>query len=299
VVTTVSYAAIWAELERQWSATFAPTVRERHTPAQTTELRRCDECGVEWFAGAAPGDPEFYRQLMAQVPYVAGRWEFEVVRGRLTGADRVVDFGSGDGEFLRSLAGVVSQRTGVDHNQDAVRRMIADGIDASAAHFSAFSAAHEGQFTVATAFQIVEHVEHVDDVIEPALRCLRPNGRLFISVPNRDRMPEAVLEPLDYPPHHLSRWGVDQLHAVAARLDFKVVRLDRQAPSLGRVAEQVMAPLDARLGARPLSPSRRIARGLMRHALIGPRRHDLVARMDGYARLGLYGHTMLVEMARA
>jgi SAM-dependent methyltransferase len=295
-VAQIPYAMIWEELERQWHVSFPAELRARHSPGDVTELRRCAQCGVAWFVGAVPGDAEFYRQLMSQVPYVAGRWEFTLVHRSLTPSDRVVDFGAGDGEFLRSLAGVVSRRAGVDHNQDALRRMAADGIEAGAGDFATFAAQHEGEFTVATAFQVVEHLGHVDDVLVPALRCLGASGRLFVSVPDRDRMPEAPLEPLDCPPHHISRWGTEQLQALADRFGLKVVALHRQPPAFGRVAARAMAPLDARLGATPLPPARRLARGVVRRAMIGERRHALLARTGAYPRLGLYGHTMLAEM---
>jgi 2-polyprenyl-3-methyl-5-hydroxy-6-metoxy-1,4-benzoquinol methylase len=294
----VDYAAIWRELEAQWKVTLPAEVRSRHTEQADTELRRCAGCGLDWFVGAVPGDADFYRQLMAQVPYVAGRWEFRLVRRRLIDNDRVVDFGCGDGEFLRSVAGAVSHRVGVDHNADAINRIVADGIDARVSDFADFAAEHEGAFTVASAFQIVEHVEHVDAVLRPAIQCLAPAGRLFISVPDRERIAEAQLEPLDCPPHHMSRWSPAQLHAVADRLDLTLVRVDRQPPELGHVITRVMTPLDARLLRPPRSTGRRIARALTHRALIGPRRHELLSRTGVYARHGLHGHTMLAELAR-
>jgi SAM-dependent methyltransferase len=297
-VARFRYAAIWDELELQWGARFTDAVRNRHTPDDVAELRRCGSCGIDWFVGAIQGDAEFYRNLMAQAPYVAARWEFGRVRARLGASDRVVDFGSGDGEFLRSLSGDVARRAAVDHNPDAVRRMAVDGIEASAVGFAAFAEEHEGEFSVATAFQIVEHVEQVADVVAPALRSLGRRGRLFVSVPDRERLPEAELEPLDCPPHHLSRWSSAQLHALANRFDLRIVRLDRQPPDYGKVLARVMAPVDARLGGRPRSTTRRVARAAVRHSLFGPRRHRLLARAGVYTRLKLHGHTMLAEMVR-
>jgi SAM-dependent methyltransferase len=298
LVARLSFAAIWDELEDQWHARFAAALRERHTPAAETELRRCGRCGLEWFVGAVPGDAEFYRELMSQTLYVAGRWEFGVVRRRLGPADAVVDLGSGDGEFLRSLGGVVARRAAVDHNPDAIRRMIDDGIDAHAVDFAAFAAEHAGQFTVATTFQIVEHVEHVKEVLGPAIGCLARHGRLFVSVPDRERLPEAELEPLDCPPHHLSRWSREQLHALANHLGLRLVGIDLQPPDYSKVVARVMAPVDARLGDERWRPVGRLARAAARHSLIGPRRHLLMARTGVYRRRGLRGHTMLVELAR-
>jgi SAM-dependent methyltransferase len=297
-VARVPYATIWAELERQWDATFTDAVRERHTPHDVAELRRCGSCGIEWFVGAMPGDAEFYRELMVQAPYVAERWEFGLVRARLGASDSVVDFGSGDGEFLRTVAGIVARRAAVDHNPDAVRRMVADGIAASSASFAAFADDHTGAFSVATAFHVLEHLTGVDEVLEPALRCLGPRGRLFVSVPDRKRLPAAELEPLDCPPHHLSRWAAPQLRALADHLGMRVVRIDREPPDYGKVIGRLMAPIDARLGGEPRGPGRRIARAVAWRTLVGPRRHALAARTGAYERVGLYGHTMLAEMAR-
>ena len=46
-------------------------------------------------------------------------------------------------------------------------------------------------------------------------RCLRPGGSLFLSVPNRMRSGRAAAEPLDSPPHHLTRWSRRSLEMLA------------------------------------------------------------------------------------
>jgi hypothetical protein len=176
--------------------------------------------------------------------------------------------------------------------------MVADGIAASSASFAAFAADHTGAFSVATTFQLREHLARVDEVLEPALRCLGLRGRLFVSIPDRERLPEAELEPLDCPPHHLSRWGAPQLRALADHLGMRVVRIDRQPPDYGKVIGRLMAPFDARLGGDPRRRGRRIARAAARRTLVGPRRHALAARTGAYECLSLYGHTMLAEMVR-
>src|SRR5947199_342155 len=79
---------------------------------------------------------------------------------------------------------------------DALR---AAGIEGVSTRFADFAAGEAGRFDVVCGFQILEHVRRVGDLMEPAMRCARPGGRIFVSVPNRRRYTRGDLEPLDCP----------------------------------------------------------------------------------------------------
>src|SRR5215211_5648452 len=76
VLETIDFARIWAALEREWSPRFTADVIARHTPAQETDLRECEECGLQYFVPCLAGDRDFYEQLMGGARYSEDRWEF-------------------------------------------------------------------------------------------------------------------------------------------------------------------------------------------------------------------------------
>ncbi len=278
---------IWDALLSQWAVELSPEVRSAHAPQEVTTARRCTACGLEWFAPAIPGDTHFYDELMRATPYAVERWEFAVVADMVTTTDHVVDLGCGDGALIRRIAPRVRRAIGVDTNGSAIQRLREDGYEASNEAFASFSARESQAFDVVCAFQVAEHLEDLELLLAPARALLRPRGRLFLSVPDRDRLGRAPFEPLDLPPHHLSRWSRPQFEALGRHGGLSLVRVLRSPPSYGNV----VAALDARLKRRWGPSVGRIAR----RAILGPHRHDLFSRTGIYVRAGLAGHTMLAE----
>ena len=69
-------------------------------------------------------------------------------------------------------------------------------------------------------------IEHVDDPLHflcEALKPLRPGGKIIITMPNREKLFLDNFEPLDYPPHHMTRWSSKQWIFLAKYLDLKLL----------------------------------------------------------------------------
>lgn len=49
------------------------------------------------------------------------------------------------------------------------------------------------------------------------MTALAPGGRLYVSAPHRNRTFRDGLEPLDHPPHHVSRWSPHEFQQLADR----------------------------------------------------------------------------------
>lgn len=278
---------IWAGLESDWAVCLSAHVRAAHAPEEFTTARSCEDCGLEWFAPAVPGDARFYRELMRSTNYVADRWEFEVLASRVARTDRIVDLGCGDGSLVRRIAPHVARAVGVDTNADAIERLRSAGCEGSAEGFASFAAREAGAFDVVCAFQIAEHLANVEVLMAPARAMLRPRGRLFLSVPNRERAGRQPLESLDLPPHHLSRWAPPQLESLARIRGLDLVRVLHSPPLYGDLARA----LEVRFMRRRSPGFARVAR----RVLLGSHRHALLAHTGSYTRAGITGHTLLAE----
>jgi SAM-dependent methyltransferase len=295
-VASFAYDEIWRRLASDWGASFEPAVIERHTPRGETELVECGGCGLQYFSPSRPGDADFYDQVTRARYYEGDRWEFGVVAGLVRPGEDVVDVGCGRGAFLERMRGHAGRAVGVDHNPSAIEALRAAGIEAHAADFADFAAREGRAFDAVCGFQILEHLPRAGDLIGAAVECLRPGGRIYVSVPNRRRFGRAPLEPFDCPPHHISRWDPRQFELLAERFglelgplrfeqpDLDTVRLDLQRRVSGRAAAVV--------GARAGGFAARAAGRL----LTGPRRHARAAAAERYSRRGLYAHTMLAEL---
>lgn len=296
-ISEMSYAQIWEWLEEVWDATLSDEVRERNAPEATTTLVECEECGLRYFHPLRAGDSGFYAEIMEAVPYERSRWEFGVVAGRLGAEDRVVDFGCGEGAFIASVDDRVGEAVGVDHNPEAALKAATSGIRISTEPFRDFAAGHRGHFDVACGFQVVEHVATVDSLVVPMLECLRRPGRIFLSVPNRERFPTMPVDPLDHPPHHLSRWSPAQLGELAKRRGLALVGVDYEEPDFSTAILAARERWAHRLtpgSAAPGAFANVMARVVTKLTLSEGRYRQLADR-GAFTHRSVFGHTMLAE----
>lgn len=290
-IQAVPYATIWRALERQFHATFTPEVLRENQPLPVATLYRCEHCGLDYFSPIAPGDPSFYTQLMASIPYEATRWDPEVVATLLEPDARIVDLGCGDGAFLRRIMPRAARAVGIDHNAEAIAKLRAAGLEGYTTEFAEFAKENAGAFDVAVSFHTLEHLRDAGDLVEPALRCLRPGGRLFLSVPNRDRDERGEFEPLDWPPHHVSRWAPEHFDWLAQRFGATLATVRFEQLVYGRRLQRVFA----RVGLPGLGSA---ASGVYTGLMLRRRGLAQQAARRQVSTQALRGLTMLAELYR-
>lgn len=222
----IRYREIWNRLREDWGARFSDEVVRRNTPGEETSLFECGNCGVNFFDRAVAGDAEFYHEL-GQSPkyYSSWKWEFDWVKARLPRGAGVLDVGCGGGDFLAGIASEADRAIGVEWNPMAVTRARGRGLDVREGDLSGYAAEFDGAFDAVCAFHILEHLPEPAPFLGLLRRCLRPGGSLYLSVPNRMRSGRASLEPLDCPPHHLTRWSPCSLERFVGGGGFRVAEL--------------------------------------------------------------------------
>ena len=216
-VERIPYQRIWETLSADWGVTLSPDVLDDHTPGDATRLFECVDCGLQYFLDAVAGDARFYSELSAGSGsyYVEGKWDFHETLRLVPAGALLLDIACAAGSFLQLAARSGVQAKGIDINPVGVAQAKAKGLDVECAPLDAFSAANAGQFDVVTAFQVLEHVDDCRSFLRSAWRCVKPGGRLVLTIPNRNRCFYSDFEPLDCPPHHLTRWAERQCHKVA------------------------------------------------------------------------------------
>ncbi|MGH1488410.1 MAG: class I SAM-dependent methyltransferase [Acidimicrobiales bacterium] len=207
--------------------------------------------------------------MSSDLHYRTSRFEFQVVLDQLGQKDTVLDIGAGRGDFLAKIAPTVDRAEGVDLNPSAVIEAKKRGL---AVHGT--TAAELGlstKFSVVCAFQIMEHLEDVRPLVESALSCLEPDGRLFLSVPNRNRFRAAFAsEPLDYPPHHMTHWSPKQMRRLAELFDLELVRIWTEPLPVASLASIVLRrdKAVADLPHRAASPGALVGRARTGHTML-------------------------------
>jgi SAM-dependent methyltransferase len=184
----------------------------------------------------------------------------------------------------------------VDHNATAIDRFSGRGGEGYVLGFDSFAKREEGQFDVVTSFHTLEHVADPVGIAAAAARCLRRGGRAFISVPNRDRSWREEGEPLDRPPHHVTRWAGEQLYRLADLVGLQVEGLSFEPPDIS-VARALIA--DERGFGRSRGRIRRFAGRTWSTAALSSSEHARRVRDGSYVRNGIVGQSMMVEMRKA
>lgn len=294
----VSFEELWEALERDFGVSFSAAVRHRHSPGSATCPHHCRRCGVESFHPAVGGDAEFYAILSSSPHYYErDRWEFGQVIRRITRGARVLDVGCGPGRFLERARAAGATVVGVDANPGALKVLAERGIPAYGS-LQALHEAGEPAPDVVCAFQTLEHVPDAASFVEDLLGILVPDGTIFISIPNAVRSGRRQLEPLDHPPHHLTRWSADALRSFATRHGLRTTLLAFEPPDVSTTREAVRAGVRSWLG-RSLPMGLATLGGRIAGALVASRAaYGMLRRSRRFSHLGLFGHTMVAGFRR-
>jgi 2-polyprenyl-3-methyl-5-hydroxy-6-metoxy-1,4-benzoquinol methylase len=108
---------------------------------------------------------------------------------RIQRRERVLDFGTGSGILLASLAGVAGQVAATDLDVTPARQLVTTlGLAVEVVgpdDFSAWTASHAGQLDVVMALDVFEHftAEELETVSARLRGLLAPGGRLVVSGP--------------------------------------------------------------------------------------------------------------------
>jgi SAM-dependent methyltransferase len=185
-------------------------------------------CGLAFFEPMLAGDEAFYRELhrrwdfqrVLAAPGLA-RPEFQHIAGIVRPGEKVLDVGCAEGGLAQHLPHATY--VGLDPNFSAT----APSPDVRNETIAEHAALHPEEYDAACAFHVIEHVADPLGFSGHLRNCIKPGGRLFITVPGRDSaitdIPNFVL---NAPPNHLSWWNEGALRTLADRIDLVVEALE-------------------------------------------------------------------------
>ncbi len=134
---------------------------------------------------------------------------------------RILDIGCAFGLFLSSL-GAGWERFGIDASDYAIAHAGESAPDVRFAVTDSANLVFPGPFDVITAFDVLEHVPDLEEMLERIAAALQPQGGFVFVVPVYDGPTGPVITLLDRDPTHLHKEGREfWLARVGAR--FRIV----------------------------------------------------------------------------
>ena len=201
--------------------------------------RECAECGLLFFSPAVTGDEHFYGNLQhISWYYSEGKQAFRIAAPHVEAAHHVLEIGAGRGLFAKEIS--PASYTGLEFSPAAIQLAAQSGIRLLSQTIEEHALERPNSYDVVCAFEVLEHVAAPRTFLDAAIRCLKPGGRLLISVPGQDSFQRfALWDVLNMPPHHITHWTDECLRAVGPICGVRVVSITPEP--LGRNMRRLFA----------------------------------------------------------
>lgn len=194
---------------------------------QSCELMTCRDCGFGFSWPFVAGNAEFYNFTGSTGVYPKSKWEFARTAAELKALNRrgakVLEVGAGNGYFLDLICpGLVRSAdvTALEYNDKSIPILRGKGYQALSVDLrDGVLDRHRVSFDFIFLFQVVEHLDGLDDLFGRIRSLLKPGGSAFCAVPNSARIEfqEANRSVPDLPPNHIGRWTPRAFDAVCQR----------------------------------------------------------------------------------
>jgi len=197
------------------------------------EILRCRNCALEYAAPLQAGTESFYQWITSHPGYYPDeRWEWftvidQIRKRRPVSTIKVLEIGCGSGKFLEMAQRVPNVRAvGLDTATTSVDTCQSKGLEVYSETIESFLGDSSSQgkgFDFAVAFHCLEHVSGPKEFVTSMLSLLNATGRIFLSTPYSPMSFESTwFDPLNYPPHHLTRWTASSYKELARQLDMQI-----------------------------------------------------------------------------
>jgi len=198
-------------------------------------LYECSLCGVQfWTPFRSPGadwyeQGDCYNIKDSSKPRILHSYHkiFLNSHKNLGNSTKVLDLGCGTGEFLAALQKNKIEVWGTDIDKEAIN-IARESFDLKNVYplpvEEFIKTIPLPLFDFITMFEVLEHIDSPWFILTEAKKLLKPDGRLIISMPSKERI-FVNLSSWDFPFHHLSRWSEKSMKNILDLAGYKNVRI--------------------------------------------------------------------------
>jgi 2-polyprenyl-3-methyl-5-hydroxy-6-metoxy-1,4-benzoquinol methylase len=206
------------------------------------EFRVCKKCTFEFASPFISGDAEFYNLVYdGNESYPEWKWDFEIsfnciskIIGNTKNSElTLLEIGAGNGSFVKRISESLIESKNIvttEFSKDGQQKIEDLGMKCLPVGIEELIKEYENSFDFICMFQVLEHLDNIDDVFKILFKLLKKDGRLFITVPNnvhRSKF-ESVGIVEDVPPIHVCRWSKESFKFISNHYKLKTVGYEIQ-----------------------------------------------------------------------
>ena len=207
---------------------------------KTASVVSCRSCALGFADPLVAGDYRFYNLAYPHSGYPGVRWEHRVTAAYLEKRGmkdfKILEVGAGDGSFMGQVVPNLTTPEQVfcfEHAEQAAEILEGHGYTRWGGDIRDGDAPIATGFDVVAAFQVVEHLDRLEELFQRVWEMTASEGLWFISVPQESNV--SLMEQcggfIDMPPNHLTRWTLDAFEALAKRTGWKIIESENDSSS--------------------------------------------------------------------
>lgn len=218
----------------------------------TCDLVNCEVCGFTFSNPYIAGDLIFYSLAYERTGYPKWKWEYQITIDRLSIINskpnqtklKLLEIGAGDGAFVSRIPAEFVTKENIvclefsDYGRENIKNY---GIKClSESIHSLDTSIFPERFDIICLFQVLEHMDRLNDLFKQLNLLTNNNAHLFISVPNSDLIAFNELNGmlLDMPPNHIGRWNSEGFNRIGKEFGWSVKEHLNEPLSIKNIIKQ-------------------------------------------------------------
>jgi 2-polyprenyl-3-methyl-5-hydroxy-6-metoxy-1,4-benzoquinol methylase len=245
IVRELNYPFLLSELEKYYSEKI-----DIDLSLVNYKVRRCESCSLEFASPMQGGSSEFYTWITNHKGYYPDiRWEWQevisLIKHQSVASANLLEVGCGSGKFLELSQKNGIKAVGLDTTLTSVQQCKDKGLEVYPSTLEEFISSSDGnqhKFDYVVSFHCLEHVDDPKSLVKAMCSLLKPTGSIFLSTPYSPMSFETSwFDPLNYPPHHMTRWNTKSYGELAKQVGLKAEFI---MPRASKLIDRVLSTLN-------------------------------------------------------